>query len=401
MEIGDIPVDWKLQTFDETFRVISNNTLSRENLNNRGGAVRNIHYGDILTKFPEVLDCNEEEIPYVNELSLLSSSTQLLQDGDIVVADTAEDETVGKVIEVQNLGDSKLVAGLHTIPCRVKKGDFAPGWLGYYMNSDLFHNQILPYITGIKVSSISKGAISKTLILVPPFDEQEKIVQSLNKIQLLMTAETKVVNKIKLVKNGCLSKMFPQKDDTVPKMRLPGFTEAWEQRKLPEFVSFFNGLTYTPDDVQETGTLVLRSSNVKNGEIVDADNVYVSDEVVTSENVKEGDIIVVVRNGSRALIGKHAQIKASMPNTVIGAFMSGIRSEHSSFVNALLDTSAFENEIAKNMGATINQITGYMFSKMEFMIPSGEEQDKIGAYFKQLDHLITLHQRKQNGRNLK
>ena len=174
------------------------------------------------------------------------------------------------------------------------------------------------------------------------------------------------------------------------------FAYTWEQRKLPEFVSFFNGLTYTPDDVQETGTLVLRSSNVKNGEIVDADNVYVSDEVVTSENVKEGDIIVVVRNGSRALIGKHAQIKASMPNTVIGAFMSGIRSEHSSFVNALLDTSAFENEIAKNMGATINQITGYMFSKMEFMIPSGEEQDKIGAYFKQLDHLITLHQRKSD-----
>ena len=133
---------------------------------------------------------------------------------------------------------------------------------------------------------------------------------------------------------------------------------------------------------------------MKNGEIVDADNVYVNDKVVTSENVQEGDIIVVVRNGSRALIGKHAQIKAPMPNTVIGAFMSGIRSEHSSFVNALLDTSAFENEIAKNMGATINQITGYMFSKMEFMIPSGEEQQKIGEYFQSFDDLITLHQRK-------
>lgn len=96
-EIGDIPVDWELQTFDETFRVISNNTLSRENLNNRGGAVRNIHYGDILTKFPEVLDCSEDEIPFVNDLSLLSSSTQLLQDGDVVIADTAEDETVGKI----------------------------------------------------------------------------------------------------------------------------------------------------------------------------------------------------------------------------------------------------------------------------------------------------------------
>ena len=139
---------------------------------------------------------------------------------------------------------------------------------------------------------------------------------------------------------------------------------------------------------------MLRSSNVKNGEIVDADNVYVSDKVATSENVQEGDIIVVVRNGSRALIGKHAQIKASMPNTVIGAFMSGIRSEYSSFVNALLDTSAFENEVAKNMGATINQITGYMFSKMEFMIPSEEEQQKIGEYFSNIDNLITLHQRK-------
>ena len=179
-----------------------------------------------------------------------------------------------------------------------------------------------------------------------------------------------------------------------PKIRFKGYQEDWEQRKLPEFVTFFNGLTYTPEDVEETGTLVLRSSNVKNGEIVDADNVYVNDKVVTSENVQEGDIIVVVRNGSRALIGKHAQIKASMPNTVIGAFMSGMRSEHSSFVNALLDTSAFENEIAKNMGATINQITGYMFSKMEFMIPSGEEQQKIGEYFQGLDHLITLHQRK-------
>mgnify|MGYP003264854782 FL=1 len=293
-EIGDIPVDWELQTFDETFRVISNNTLSRENLNNRGGAVRNIHYGDILTKFPEVLDCNEEEIPYINELSLLSSSTQLLQDGDIVVADTAEDETVGKVIEVQNLGDSKLVAGLHTIPCRVKKGDFAPGWLGYYMNSDLFHNQILPYITGIKVSSISKGAISETLILVPPFDEQEKIVQSLNKIQLLMTAETKVVNKIKLVKNGCLSKMFPQKDDTVPEMRLPGFTEAWEQRKLGELVK--EGILEAPldgnhgekhptsDEYVESGIPFLMASDIHNGEV----NIY-SCKHITKERAERLD----------------------------------------------------------------------------------------------------------------
>ena len=139
----------------------------------------------------------------------------------------------------------------------------------------------------------------------------------------------------------------------------------------------------------------MRSSNVSNGEIVDADNVYVDSSVVNSENVKEGDIIVVVRNGSRSLIGKHAQIKRFMPHTVIGAFMTGIRSECPAFTNALLNTPHFDEEVAMSMGATINQITGYMFSKMEFTVPSIAEQETIGQYFEHLDHLITLHQRKQ------
>ena len=169
---------------------------------------------------------------------------------------------------------------------------------------------------------------------------------------------------------------------------------SWEQRKLDEFVSFFSGLTYSPADIRPAGTLVLRSSNVKDGEVVDADNVYVDPTVVNSENVQDGDIIVVVRNGSRALIGKHAEIKGFKPNTVIGAFMTGIRSEHPSFLNALLNAPHFDKQIEMNMGATINQITGYMFSKMEFMVPSPSEQDAIGEYFKKLDNLITLHQRK-------
>ena len=180
----------------------------------------------------------------------------------------------------------------------------------------------------------------------------------------------------------------------VPSIRFCGSDNAWEQRKLTEFVEFFSGLTYTPNDVQDNGTLVLRSSNVSNGEIVNADNVYVNPQVVNSENVKVGDIIVVVRNGSRSLIGKHAQIKAFMPDTVIGAFMTGIRSECPEFTNALLNTPKFEDEIAMNIGATINQITGYMFSKMEFKVPCLDEQKKIGEYFEKLDRLITLHQRK-------
>ena len=172
------------------------------------------------------------------------------------------------------------------------------------------------------------------------------------------------------------------------------FFVSWEQRKLKDFVDFFNGQTYSPSDVQEHGTLVLRSSNVQNGEISKEDCVFISNSVVNSNNVEIGDIIVVVRNGSRNLIGKHAKIKAFMPNTVIGAFMTGIRTKDSNFVNALLNTQLFENEINKNMGATINQITGYMFSNMEFYIPKSDEQLNIGKLFLDIDNLITLHQRK-------
>ncbi|EME8254153.1 TPA: restriction endonuclease subunit S [Enterococcus faecium] len=184
-------------------------------------------------------------------------------------------------------------------------------------------------------------------------------------------------------------------NDTQPEIRFPGFTEAWEQRKLDDVVEFYSGLTYSPDNVQDDGTFVLRSSNVKNGEIIDADNVYVSHEVVNSGNVQEGDVIVVVRNGSRDLIGKHAQIKRQMDNTVIGAFMTGVRSETPDFTNAMLDTQQFAVEINKNLGATINQITTGAFKKMQFVVPKDrDEREAIGTFFRSIDDTITLHQRK-------
>ena len=230
-------------------------------------------------------------------------------------------------------------------------------------------------------------------VSLPSLEEQRKIGKFFDTLDNLITLHQRKFEKLTNVKKSMLEKMFPQNGCSYPEIRFKGFTDAWEQRKLTEFVEFFSGLTYTPNDVQENGTLVLRSSNVSNGEVVDADNIYVNPQVVNSENVKVGDIVVVVRNGSRSLIGKHAQIKAFMPNTVIGAFMTGIRSECPEFTNALLNTSRFEEEIAMNMGATINQITGYMFSKMEFKVPCLDEQKKIGEYFEKLDNLITLHQR--------
>ncbi|SDQ02642.1 restriction endonuclease subunit S [Carnobacterium viridans] len=187
------------------------------------------------------------------------------------------------------------------------------------------------------------------------------------------------------------------KKQFIPNIRFHGFTDGWAQRRLVDEVDFFSGLTYSPDNiVKEGGTFVLRSSNVQNGEIVEADNVYVEHEAVNSTNVQVGDIVIVVRNGSRSLIGKHAAIKKPMENTVIGAFMTGIHSETSSFINALLDTRQFEIEIHKNLGATINQITTGNFKKMEFNFPTKFEQEKTGSFFKELDDTITLQQQLLN-----
>lgn len=181
----------------------------------------------------------------------------------------------------------------------------------------------------------------------------------------------------------------------VPQIRFKGFGEAWDENELGNKVEFFSGLTYSPNDiVKEDGTLVLRSSNVKDGRIVNADNVYVNSDVVNCNNVLKGDIAVVVRNGSRSLIGKHAQIQQEMRNTVIGAFMTGIRSEQPSFLNALLDSTKFTKEIEKNLGATINQITTGAFKKMTFSFPKQDEQTKIGNYFQQLDKLIEQKEKK-------
>jgi len=293
------------------------------------------------------------------------------------------------------------------------KGDIPVAVSGYYdifttvhesdlvfMDSFLTYGPMITYYNKVSTGSLVEkqrvhfSDFLEFSLALPPLEERKKIAEILSTQDKAIELQGRKIEELKRFKKGCLEKMFPKKGQKVPEKRFPGFTDDWEQRKLTEFVEFFSGLTYTPNDVQENGTLVLRSSNVSNGEVVDADNVYVNPQVVNSENVKVGDIVVVVRNGSRSLIGKHAQIKAFMPNTVIGAFMTGIRSECPEFTNALLNTSRFEEEIAMNMGATINQITGYMFSKMEFKVPCLDEQKEIGEYFENLDHLITLHQRK-------
>ena len=223
-ELGIIPENWEVQSFSQVFDMYPNNAYSRDCMNDNHGIIRNIHYGNVLIKYPAIVDVEKVSMPYLNE-EVKVKTQKFLQSGDVIIADTAEDETVGKCVEIKNTINAKVVAGLHTFFCRPIR-PFAMGWLGYYLNSSNYHNQLLPYITGIKVSSISKTSIQETKLLVPPIVEQQAIAEVLSDVDGLIAALDKKIAKKRLIKQGAMQQLL------TGKKRLPGFTDLWVEREL-------------------------------------------------------------------------------------------------------------------------------------------------------------------------
>ena len=178
---------WEQRKFSDTFTFLRNNTLSRADLSESSGSVMNVHYGDILTKFGELLDVTTTLLPRIEDDSFANRlSCSALANGDVIIADTAEDDAVGKCSELRGCDGETIFSGLHTMACRPALA-FAPGYLGYYMNSSAFHNQLLPLMQGIKVVSVSKGAIADTVVFFPKFDEQRAIGSFFSQLDSLIT----------------------------------------------------------------------------------------------------------------------------------------------------------------------------------------------------------------------
>lgn len=201
--------DWKRKELDNITQPISNNALSREHLNYKSGPAKNIHYGDILVKFGEVIDANTDALPFItHSKSIGNIGASKLQDGDIIIADAAEDSAVGKCAELLGVNNTIVLAGLHTIALRPLI-EFAPAYLGYFMNSNVFHDQLLPLMQGTKVLSISKSTLKNTYILFPSdIREQQKIGTYFRKLDELIANHTIQLEKLKQLKSACLAKMF-------------------------------------------------------------------------------------------------------------------------------------------------------------------------------------------------
>ena len=201
--------DWEQRKLKDILVNLQNNTLSRVDLSNEAGVAKNVHYGDVLIKFGEVLDVNKETLPMISDESVLMKyKASFLQNGDVIVADTAEDSTVGKCSEIDGLLDEVVLSGLHTIPYRpIEK--FASGYLGYYLNSSVYHNQLIPLMQGIKVTSISKSAMQDTDIVYPKsVEEQGKIGDYFRSLDRLITLHQRKVEILKFIKKLLLEKML-------------------------------------------------------------------------------------------------------------------------------------------------------------------------------------------------
>lgn len=399
IHIGKSTILWEKTSFSRAFKFLKNNSLSRAELSDDNGNVKNIHYGDILIKFNECLYADEgNNIPYIINDNIAYKLLKLspLINGDIVFADAAEDNTVGKCIEIITHNDTDLVAGLHTIPCRptIK---FAEGYLGYYLNSTAFHNQLLQYIQGTKISSISKKSICQTIISYPSeIINQQKIASYFQSLDSLIQTISKKLASLKRIKAASLQSMFPQEGETVPKVRFKGF--EWEWKKVPfrSLVTFYRGLTYTPSNIRQKGTRVLRSSNINDGFLELSDNdVFVESTCVNVIYAKKGDILITSANGSPKLVGKHAIIdKQDNSPMVAGGFMLLAKSNESEFINISMNSSWYEKFLRTGISGgngSIGNLNKTYLEDYVIHIPSTKtERDKLASFFTNLDKQIIL-----------
>lgn len=375
-------MSWESISLSDALRPLKSSPFTRDELNYSSGQYQNVHYGDILVRFPSVVDAKEEGLPYVSDSAEgRCSRCSLLQNGDIIIADTAEDEAVGKAIEIQGITDQKVVSGLHTMAFRPQEGLFAPGFLGYFLNSSVYHNQLLPLMQGIKVLSISKTAIGDTVIKYPSYIEQEKIVESLSGVDDIIGALDEAIAKKQQIKEGLMQQLL------TGKTRLPGFDREWREAELKEFGYMIRGVSYKPEDSSlkpEDGYVrLLRSNNIQEGKMVYADYVYVkSANVADYQYMKNGDILICMANGSKQLVGKAARLTRSGVYT-FGAFMGVFRCNDKTvcpFVGELLKTGYYRKLLDDILtGSAINNLNGAAVESLKFFVPSDSQEQRAIA----------------------
>ena len=387
--LGSFDFSWEQRKFDEVFDcTVPNNTLSRAELSYDEGTVLNVHYGDVLIKYGSVLDVQKDDIPRIPHRCREDFNGALLQDGDVIIADTAEDETTGKACEIGNLQGSAIVSGLHTMVCR-PRNRMALGYLGYYLNSNAYHHQLLPLMQGIKVLSLSRSNIQKTSVSYPiAVKEQQLIAYYFSQLDNLITLHQRKCALLFSPFQAFISMMFITS------------TFSWEQRKLGDMMNVTSVKRIHQSDWTDSGVRFLRARDIvaaaKNEE--PDDYLYISKEKYEEYSTLSGkvgvsDLLVtgVGTIGVPYLVRNLEPLYFKDGNIIWFQNSDKIDGKFLFYSFSAEQIQGFINESA-GIG-TVGTYTIESGKKTPISLPNQIEQAKVGEFFQQLDNLITLHQR--------
>ncbi|MFN8998773.1 MAG: restriction endonuclease subunit S, partial [Betaproteobacteria bacterium] len=242
---------WALEPMGEIYSFKGNNSLSRDKLNYVAGSVKNIHYGDIHTKFSTHFDITKELVPFINESEEgIVRDENLCAEGDMIFADASEDMAdIGKSIEIVSLNGESVVSGLHTVLARRRGDRIALGFGGHLFKSGWVRTQIQKEAQGAKVLGISANRMRSLRLPIPNAEiEQQKIAECLSSADELIAAQARKVDALKTQKNGLMQQLFPREGETQPRVRFPEFQNdgEWKETRLGQLGELVSGLTYSP-----------------------------------------------------------------------------------------------------------------------------------------------------------
>ena len=364
--------EWHSYTLGEILTFYSTNSFSREKLNYDGGSVKNIHYGDIHTKFPSIVSIsNNKDIPFINNEIDLSkySEDQYLQNGDLIIADASEDyEDIGKAIEVKNINDEKVLAGLHTILARDNNNITVNGFKAYLFSTNSLKTKIKIIANGISVLGISKNNLSKLTVNVPSKNEQNDVVDFIslidNKIELLEQKHQYYQE----FKKFLMQQIFAQK------LRF-NFDDEWKQYKLKDVLTVKSSSISINQLEENTGDYPLYGASgfLKNIDFCEMDVDYIS----------------IVKDGSGVGNLSFHEKNSSIVNT--SQYLLPKKNFNINFLYYLLQTI---NLMKYVNGSSIPHIYFKDYCIEKINIPSLDEQEKIGKLFVDVD--ITMENLNKN-----
>lgn len=382
---------WQAPRLSDLYRFKRTNTLSRDKLNYEAGMIKNIHYGDIHTKFKPLFCVDREDVPFINaEVSGDAFKEEDdCQEGDIVLADASEDlNDIGKAIEIISLDGQRVVAGTHTILATRRGSIPIVGFGGYLFQSPAVRAGIQRESQGAKVYGISANRISPVVLLLPPTKaEQQKIADCLGSLDGLIVAEGRKLAALRDHKRGLMQRLFPQPGKTQPHLRFSEFRNKgeWEESTIGSRCRSFSG--GTPDTTKKNfygGTIPFIRSAEISCETTGLCLTKEGFENSAAKMIARGDVLVALygaNSGDVALARVDGAINQAIlclrPDEGSKAFLYHYLTYKKAWI------------IATYLQGGQGNLSGEIVKLISLRFPSPEEQEVIADCLTALDSLIT------------